>query len=116
MNSRTWIFEGDLYSEALGYDKPLRTPYARHFREIQTGLQLRASLRAGDAVWPGGYGVAYVTEDSAWLCPGCVRKELRSVINSIRNGQNDGWRVIVLTHTGENDEEIVCEQCNKVIE
>jgi hypothetical protein len=44
---------------------PLRRDYRRTFRTIETGAQLRATLRAGGAAWPGGYTVALYTRDGA---------------------------------------------------
>ena len=107
----TWTFEGALYSESLGYDVPLRSNYSQHHRIIESGQDLTASLRAGDYVFPGGYELAYVTNDGQLLCGQCVRDELYQVIYSIRHGINDGWKVIGsdVLYEGGN----ICDHCSK---
>ena len=108
---RQWEFEGDLYIDHLGCAVPLRTNYSKHHREIESGQDLVASLRAGDYVWPGGYELSYITNDWALLCGQCVREELYQVIYSIRHEINDGWRVIGsgVMYEGGN----ICDHCSK---
>lgn len=109
---KTWEFEGDLYSEKLGYSEPLRTNYAKHQHDITCGLELRSSLRAGDFTFPGGYPVMYITDDGGILCPDCVRDNFQSVIWSIRNQCSDGWRVWCTSISFESDE---CSHCSKTL-
>ena len=63
---RQWEFEGDLYIDHLG-SIPLRTNYSKHHREIETGQDLVASLRAGDYVWPGALGQGATNSDKEAL-------------------------------------------------
>ena len=65
-----------------------------HHRNIETGCQLRESLRAGPYAWPGGYALYYVVNDGAALCPACVRDNARLILRSIRERACDGWRVV----------------------
>jgi hypothetical protein len=73
---------------------PLRTCYQRTHREIKTGMQLRATLRAGEHTFPGCYPMYFITSDGAALSFDTVRQNLRSVLDSVRHGSRDGWRVV----------------------
>lgn len=86
-----------------------------HHREIESGRDLRASLRSGPYAWPGGYAVAYLADDCEWLCPDCVRGNLHAVLDSIRCNVNDGWRVIGLDSTENYDEPLPCANCYDLI-
>jgi hypothetical protein len=44
-------------------DRPLRAGFAGHRAVIKNGMDLRATLRAGGAAWPGGYTVVLFTAD-----------------------------------------------------
>jgi hypothetical protein len=57
-------------------------------------LDLKNALRSGPFAWPGGYPLYFITDDGAALSFNAVRENLRSVLWSIRNGVNDGWRVV----------------------
>ena len=93
---------------------PLRKEYARFGRKIQNTIQLRAAIRRPYA-WPGGYEVLFVTSDGALLCSACVRKEYRSVSDSIRNARNDGWRVEAITLDNELEGHETCAHCDRVL-
>lgn len=107
-----WEFEGDLYSDKLGCKTPLRKGYSGHSREIKSGAQLRACIRAGRCTFPGLYDIAYYTNDGVELCSDCVLRNLPSITNSIRTKCDDGWRVTGLFHEGESEEECVCSNCS----
>lgn len=95
---------------------PLRANYSRHHREIDTVADLKASLRAGAYVWPGGYELAYLTADGACLCHGCTRKEFRQIAEAIRtNDLRGGWAVGATVDAGETDSEVSCDHCGRVI-
>jgi len=110
-------FQGELFDTRRDNwtAQPVRRNYARHSRDIKTGADLRACLRAGDYAFPGGYSIVYFTSDGAALCPSCVREELENVIDSIRTKCNDGWRVQYCDATCNMDEAPDCEHCNKEI-
>lgn len=94
---------------------PLRANFARHFLDIDTGAKLRATLRAGEWAWPGGYQCFFYTSDGAALCFDCVRAHFHSVLHSVRTECNDGWRVIHLDCDAGLDEPVHCDHCNKPI-
>ena len=92
----------------------IRLNYSKHFANIQTVAQLKATLRAGAYAWPGGYELTLVTSDGATLCFECARKEFYQLCYSKRHNLNDGWNVI---HCGAfYDSGIVCDHCNKSLD
>jgi hypothetical protein len=116
--------DGGLYdTRNPGWHKlaPLRAEYQGNRTEIKTTAQLKASLRNPYA-WPGGYEIVYFTSDGALLCADCVRKHLRSVLDSIKTHSRDGWRVVgcgyeavSAEHAAECDPDLVsyCAHCNQ---
>lgn len=94
----------------------VRPNYSRHHREIGTVADLKASLRAGPYVWPGGYETAYLTADGACLCVSCTRKEFRQIADAIRtNDTRGGWAVGATIHGAETDARVDCDHCGRVI-
>ena len=93
----------------------VRSKYQWHHREIHTTHEMKACLRAGGFAWPGGYALAFVTDDGAALCYECARKEFHNIVWSIRNKCSDGWRVIGLMNTADCDEPIHCDHCREEI-
>lgn len=70
---------------------PLRAGYSRTYRNIETGSQLRATLRAGSFSWPGGYPIVLFTADGEMVSPvalakdkGHLRRELRDIHEGAR--------------------------------
>ena len=89
----------------------LRRTYRRTSTVIETTLELRATLRAGNVTWPGGYPLYLFTSDNAALCYDCCRNEYRQVSNAVRNYLSDGWRVVGCDINHE-DSELHCSHCN----
>jgi len=88
--------EGHLYDTRIARWSelpPLRRNYRRSHRDIKTVSDLKATLRYGDTAWPGGYPIYFITNDGAAMSFKTVRKQFRSVADSIRNKLTDGWRV-----------------------
>lgn len=101
---------------------PLRHAYKHTFCSIENSHQLRATLRAGQWAWPGGYPMYLVVDDGACLCFDCARKEYRLLAISIReyarNGKrysNDSWRVVACDINWE-DPNLYCDHCGKSIQ
>jgi len=105
-------FEGNLWRDSV----IIRRNYARHHREVKTGQDLRACLRAGPYCFPGGYEILFLCSDGACLCSKCVREELPNVTDSIRNNLSDGWRVVAVYTMAECDESQICAHCNREVE
>lgn len=93
----------------------VRPLFARHSRDIGTGPELRASLRAGGYAWPGGYALAYIAGDGGTLCPDCVRAELYQCIYSLRHDIRDGWRIAGMISAAESDSECTCDHCGREV-
>lgn len=107
---------------AAGIGTVVRTDYARHHSDINTGAQLRATLRAGQYAWPGGYALCFVTSDGETLSWAAVLENLALVIGAIReynagnSHENSGWRVVACQSTETDDEAVYCAHTGEVIE
>lgn len=82
---------------------------------IQTTTDLKNAIRSGAYAWPGGYPLFFITDDGAALSFDSVKANLRSVLWSIKNKVNDGWRVVGCDANWE-DGELTCEHSGKRIE
>ena len=80
-----------------------------------TTTDLKQALRAGKYTWPGCYPLYFITSDGAALSFEAVRENLRSVLWSIKNQVNDGWRVVQADVNWE-DGELTCDHTNEKIE
>ena len=110
-----YTFEGSLYRDG-DYSTPFRENYDRHFRQISTVSQLKSTLRAGKYTFPGGYAVYFITSDGAVLSHDSVRSEFRNVADSIRSKANDGWRVIGIGCTCDDDEIPNCDHSGSPVD
>lgn len=88
-------FEGALYDDRDNLNlKPLRPIYSRHFSEIENLAQLKATLRAGAFVWPGGYPLYLILGDGEPATFDAVRANWREVVSSFAEHGAREWRVI----------------------
>jgi len=95
---------------------PLRKNYAQTHREIKTVQDLKATLRAGEFAWPGGYQLVLYASDGEELCFDCVRTEFGQCCWSIKNEVSDGWRIVSCDALYESLEcDTLCAHCNKVL-
>ena len=108
--------DGSLYDTRMANwsANPLRTPYSCTFGIIGNSLQLRATIRAGDYVWPGGYPLYFIAKDDEALCFDCARSQYYQCAYSIRHKIKDGWRIVACEINYE-DLELYCAHCNKSI-
>ena len=83
--------------------------------DISTAKDLKYALRNGPYAWPGGYPLYFITSDGAALSFKAVRENLRSVLWSIKNGVNDGWKVQAMAINYE-DNELYCDHTGEKIE
>lgn len=104
------------------YLPPLRATYKRHFGRIENGdtgvaelQRVKATLRAGDFCWPGGYELTFITRDGAALCFDCVRAEWRQVVWDHINDASTGWRIWAVHNTADSDEPTTCDHCGREI-
>ena len=82
-------FEGDIYANG----KLLRKDAAKSFRKIENANQFKATLRAGEFTFPGGYRLFFVTSDGAALSFSAALENFESILWSIKNDVCDGWQV-----------------------
>lgn len=110
--------DGALYdTSAPGWHKrePLRPVYKRHFSDIGNTAEFKATLRAGPYTFPGGYGLALITNDGGALCFTCARANVRLIFDSIKTRCNDGWQVVGLLNADACEGITRCDNCNVVI-
>ena len=109
--------DGALYDtrRANWASRPLRQDYKRHHTDISNTHQLRATLRAGQYAWPGGYPMYFIMDDSEPMCFDCARAEYRLISRSTARRYIDGWRVVACEANWE-DSDLYCAHCNKPIE
>lgn len=109
--------DGGLYDTRLANwsEKPIREKYAWSHSCIETAGEFKATLRAGEFTFPGGYQLALFTSDSGVLCFDCAKEEAVNVIWSIRNKVSDGWRVNGCFNVDNSEESMCCDHCAKVL-
>jgi len=82
---------------------------------INSISDFRKAIRNGEYAWPGGYPCYFITSDGAALSFDAVRRELRSILESIASNANDGWRIVALEINWE-DAALYCEHTGQKIE
>lgn len=112
---RTFTFEGNLYKTGPdGHDaKLIRKEYSYAYSRIDTGRKLRSTLRHGQWTFPGCYPLYFITSDGGCLSFESVKENLAAVLDAIRTGTDDGWRVVAteINHDGP----LYCDHSNKLI-
>lgn len=88
---------------------PIRQNYSFHHRRMASLSDVKASLRAGEFAWPGGYSTYFITSDGGCLCHKCVRKEWRQVVWDWLQNCSSGWRVVAMECSADCDETQLCE-------
>lgn len=88
---------------------------------MYTLKQIKEDIRHPYA-WPGGYEIAFVTNDGEILCHQCARENFREVCDSTMHGIEDGWQIVGKIYEAvtadcarEVSEDLVsyCAHCNK---
>lgn len=97
-------------------EKPLRAKFSQLVTFPNSGADIRAAIRHGGHVWPGGYPVFAGMADGGALCFDCVKKELRELLQAMRTRyRGDSWLVSQFAVNWE-DSELTCDHCSKAIE
>ena len=110
--------DGNLYDtrQSEWHKKPaLRPGYSGHNRSIDNVLKLKAALREGKYTGVGCYPCYFITSDGCALSFESVLQNFKSVIDSVKNEINDGWRVVAMDVNYE-DAELTCDHTGKPIE
>lgn len=74
----------------------------------------RRDIRAPYA-WPGGYPRYFLCHDGEALCFAAARKNRRLILESMRDNDNDGWRLVGCDINWEDDS-LVCADTGERIE
>lgn len=101
--------------EPLWSSKPLRTNYRRHHSRIDNVESLKATLRAGEFAWPGGYPLFFLMADNEAMSFDGVRQNLREAFAAFAStDRHEPWRV-VYCKTNYEDSDLVCAQTGERI-
>ena len=97
--------------------RPLRADYRRTHANIDTTLQLRATLRAGAYAWPGGYPLYFVASDGEALSFESVRENYAQCARAIHTPGcgASGWRIVGCAVNWE-DNMLLCAHSGELIE
>lgn len=95
--------------------EPLRPDFCKHKLECYTLNDVKASLRAGEFTFPGGYRLAFITSDAACLSFDAVKNNWHSVVWDWINEASTGWRVVGLMNVDELDESLYCDETNELL-
>lgn len=112
--------DGNLYdTRIVGWYKkksPLREGYRRFVNTIRSLQHVKACLRAGPYVWPGGYPVYFMTADGEALSFAGAQECWSQIVSSyLCGGPDDGWRIAGCAINYE-DQDLMCCHTNKPIE
>lgn len=108
------ILDGDMY-KGDDFSAPFREKFKYTHTYIKTTAEFKATVRNGQYTWPGGYPMFFIMSDGEALCFDCAKREAGLIIRSIRERQNDGWRVEGCDINYE-DNDLYCCHCNDKIE
>lgn len=77
--------------------------------------QVKAAIRNGPFVWPGGYPLLAIMEDGENLCIPCLHREFRSIVRATLRGY---WREWVLAGVDVYWEgpPVQCAHCGTTVE
>lgn len=120
LKASSYLFElgGDLYdTRKQDMNAPLRTGYMGLHTKITNGQQLKSTLRSIPNE-PYQASMYFITAEDFHLCPDCVRKELVSVVSSIRHHTNSEGRQVVGFDTlweAAPDSPVTCDHCCRII-
>jgi hypothetical protein len=99
-------------------NQPLRRNFMMHHKRITCVADIKATLRAGEYAWPGGYPMFFIMGDGGTLHFDCVKANLREVIEAQRDYdilRSSDWRCEAVEINYE-DGDLTCDQCNKRIQ
>ena len=105
-------FEGSLYDTRDSGFQPLRENYSKHHRTIASVADLKATLRAGEYAWPGGYQLFFLTNDGETISFDGVRGDFYNTVYEITEGYSS--RIVACDVTYE-DTNMICAETNKPI-
>jgi hypothetical protein len=108
--------DGALYDtrDSEWSSRPLRPVFSKTCRDITNAAELKATLRAGQWAWPGGYPMFFITSDGGALSFKTVREEYRLVLDSVMYKHDDGWRVTAVDINWEDEDLFDCHTSERI--
>lgn len=94
---------------------PLRSNYKMSHRDIDSVADLKATLRAGQYAWPGGYPMYFLASDGEAISFESARENFREIAQAIADHDNSGWRIVAVDINYENPA-LYCAHSGKRIE
>lgn len=95
--------------------KPIRPTYSKPYlayeyfhTPAEVLAMVKATLRHGPYVFPGGYALYFVTTDGEALSFDAVRENFQNVVWSTMNRVSDGWRLHGCGIIHDSEEEVIC--------
>lgn len=82
---------------------------------INSISDFRKAMRHGPYAWPGGYPVYFITDDRAAISFEGAKMARRDLLESIRDRDSRGYRVIAMDVNWE-DSTLICDITNERIE
>lgn len=64
--------------------------------------------------WPGGYPLYYIAKDGGTMCPTCVNKEIKLIVDETINDDGKQWQLVGREVNWE-DANLTCDNCDKRI-
>lgn len=95
--------------------KVLREKYSYTFSKINNRHELRATIRAGGYVWPGGYPAFLIFADGEACCFDCAKKEYARIARDMHEGYDASFKIVACDVNYE-DAALTCAHCGKQIE
>lgn len=114
--------DGDLYDTRKPHwsnEPPLRPIYSRTYSTIHNTQELKATLRAGEYAWPGGYQLYLCDEPGATVCFKCARETFRDFALDFHNypkGHYQRSPYLMFSCIAWGEENVMCDQCNRVLD
>lgn len=98
--------------------KPVRANYSRTHAQITSVADLKATLRAGEYAWPGGYQMFFAAADGTALSFEGVRDNFAQIVEEMQDRARHGLRggpIPVLCEINYEDGALYCELTGKAI-
>lgn len=80
-----------------------------------TTKQLREALRNGEYAWPGGYRLAFITDQGELVSFQAVRDDYRAFAESTRRRQRDGYRITGCANLETFEGSVVCDVSGELL-
>ena len=105
---------GDLYSDDVS--RVVRPAFRHTFRDIRSGRELRATLRAGAATWPGGYTILLVCADGEIASISGLLRDRDAYRSAIRDIRDRAGCRITGTQIYDEGEPLQCAYTGEMVE